>query len=179
MKSLINPNTIANTVRMGARSRRPKAIFLASDQSDVALLNALLSEKECRVIPTHGRENAAKAFAILVRSGWEGVFTAADVQLGSDSNRQTPAPSDTEIVLEGSWEVVLTQSSMLSGHRVRVTIDTDESRPSRAANQPNTSMLRALEEIEGVWVGMNPKKDEVDYLREAREGAMYGLDDEG
>ena len=35
MIKYITPNTLANTVRMGARSRRPKAVFLASDNADI------------------------------------------------------------------------------------------------------------------------------------------------
>ena len=51
MIKYITPNTLANTVRMGARSRRPKAVFLASDNADIELVRTLLSENKCRVIP--------------------------------------------------------------------------------------------------------------------------------
>ncbi len=42
-------------------------------------------------------------------------------------------------------------------------------------HEPNQGMLKALEEIEAIQQGMNPKegRDSLDYLREARDGAMY------
>ena len=42
MKQYITPNTLANTVRMTARSRRPKAVFLASDQEFIGLMKEAL-----------------------------------------------------------------------------------------------------------------------------------------
>jgi hypothetical protein len=41
--------------------------------------------------------------------------------------------------------------------------------------KPNTGMLQALAKIAELTKDMNPKKDPTDFLREAREGAMYGL----
>ena len=76
MIKFITGDTLANTIRMGARSRRPKAVFLASDKADVELMQAFLSEGQCRIIPAHSRQNAAEAFKILVKSGYEGVYTA-------------------------------------------------------------------------------------------------------
>ena len=82
------------------------------------------------------------------------------------------------VSIEGSWEEVLSQSAMLTGRRVRVTVEQEEVQSSEIAKKSNTAMLRALAEIETILKDMNPKKDKADYLREAREGAMYGLDDE-
>jgi hypothetical protein len=132
MKTLINPCTIANTVRMGARSRRPKAVFLASDQADIALVKTLLTEKECRIIPTHSRENAAEAFGILVKSGWEGVFTAVNTHYKSITDQELLGQyTETAlggVSIEGPWEEVLNHSAMLTGHRVRVTVEEEETR---------------------------------------------------
>jgi hypothetical protein len=54
----------------------------------------------------------------------------------------------------------------------------DSPRSNEIAKKSNRAMLRALEEIEMIRRDMNPHKDKADYLREARGGAMYGLDDE-
>ena len=45
---------------------------------------------------------------------------------------------------------------------------------------PNVAMLQALSRVRAIRNGMNPRKDEKDYSREARSGAMYGYgnDDE-
>jgi hypothetical protein len=187
MIKYITGNTLANTVRMGARSRRPKAVFLANDKADIELVQALLSESECRIIPTHSRENAAEAFEILVKSGYEGVFTAINARFAPADDEdvlrgETPKPNEI-VGIEGIWEDVQSQGSLLSGQLVRVTL---VSNPAQHMNRnqggsgergPNVGMLQALEAMQEVWKGMNPKKDDRDYLREARSGAMYDLGD--
>lgn len=62
----------------------------------------------------------------------------------------------------------------------RLTDDMHDGSPvsNEIAKKSNLAMLRALEEIETLRQDMSPDKDKADYLREAREGAMYGLDDE-
>ena len=47
--------------------------------------------------------------------------------------------------------------------------------PTNGQSISNSAMLQALREITELTKDMNPKKDPKDYLREAREGAMYGL----
>ena len=79
MIASINPDTIANTVRMGAIARKPKAVFLAHDEADASHWSGLYSRGMTSVsFPHIMRENAVQAFAILVRSGWGGVLTAVD-----------------------------------------------------------------------------------------------------
>ena len=91
---------------------------------------------------------------------------------------------DEIVGIEGTWEDVQSQGSMLAGHHVRVTLVSHPGRPGeghRSANgqQPtNVGMLNALQAMQEVWKGMNPKKDDKDYLREARSGAMYDFGDD-
>ena len=70
----------------------------------------------------------------------------------------------------------------LSGQAVACVLPpptaTDGSGPKNEQRPPNVGMLQALHEMEEVRKGMNPKKDEKDYLREARSGAMYDLGDD-
>ena len=86
--------------------------------------------------------------------------------------------------IEGVWEEVQSQGSMLAGQHVRVTFVTT---PAETANEsgrtnghraPNTAVLEVLEEIKEIRRGINPKKDTKDYLDEARSGAMYGYGDD-
>jgi hypothetical protein len=188
MIKYITPDTLANTVRMGARSRRPKAVFLASDNADIELVQTLLSENKCRVIPAHSRQNAVGAFELLVKSGFKGIFTAVNTRFaptdeGDVLTEGTSGPDDI-VGIEGLWEDVKNQGSILSGQHVRVTFVSNPDTPVNGADSengqrpPNTEMLQVLMELEEIRKNMNPKKDKKDYLREAREGAMYGFGDD-
>jgi hypothetical protein len=42
--------------------------------------------------------------------------------------------------------------------------------------EPNKELLKALDDIEKISKNMNPSRSSVDYVREAREGGMYGED---
>src|SRR5262245_26151541 len=124
MRDYINANVVANAVRMGASSRRPRTVFLASDQADVDLVRVLLGRKGCRVIAAHSRENAVKALDILVKSGWEGVVTTVNTQFAPASEAEILRNLYQQkgmISLEGTWEDCQRQSSMLAGQMVRVT----------------------------------------------------------
>ncbi|HLN30570.1 MAG TPA: hypothetical protein VK395_22690 [Gemmataceae bacterium] len=188
MIKYITADTLANTVRMAARSRRPKAVFLASEMADIELVQALLSKNECRVIPAHSRQNAVEAFELLVKSGYQGVFTAVNTQFAPANEGDVLAGGANEpdeiVGIEGLWEDLKKQESMLSGQHVRVTfVSNPESPTNRASSKngerpPNTEMLQVLQELEEIRKAMNPKKDKKDYLREAREGAMYGFGDD-
>jgi hypothetical protein len=48
--------------------------------------------------------------------------------------------------------------------------------PALSKPEPNRLMLQAMQQVEVLQQGMNPKpgKDSQDYLREARSGALYG-----
>jgi hypothetical protein len=175
----ITADTLANTVRMGARTRRPKAVYLASDMADIELLKGLSSEHAYRVILAHSRQTAVRTFELLLESGYEGVFTAIDTQFApvSESSPLDKAESaSNEIVgIEGLWDDVKNQGVILSGHLVRVTFVENSGGPENGDRPPNTAMLLALRELEEIRRGMNPKRDEKDYLREAREGGTYGF----
>jgi hypothetical protein len=181
MIKYITGNTLANTVRMAARSRRPKAVFLASEEKDIELVQALLAEKECRVIPAHTRENAIHAFELLIKSGYQGVFTAVNTRFAPSEDQEIlghgEQPKDI-IGIEGTWEEVRAQDELLAGQRVRLTLVGDSGGRGEKAPAPNQDMLDALKEIEELWKSMNPKKDKEDYLDEARSGAMYGYGDD-
>src|SRR4051794_37571503 len=117
MRQYITGNTLANTVRMGARSRRPKAVFLASDQADIGLVQEIFFEGKCRVITAHSRENAVQAFELLVKSGYEGVFTAVNTCFAAANEQDIlgAVGEPKEIVgIEGTWEGVQKQGSMLA-----------------------------------------------------------------
>jgi hypothetical protein len=187
MIKYITGNTIANTVRMAARSRRPKAVFLASDEVDLNLVQTLFAESKCRVIAAHSHQNAVRAFELLVKSGYEGVFTTVNTHFAPPSEQDilgTGANLKDILGIEGIWEEVRSLGSMLAGHRVRVTVVDESEVPlnsvvsTNGCRAPNTAMLQTLSEIEEIRKGMNPKKDQTDYLREARAGAMYGLGDD-
>jgi hypothetical protein len=173
---------------MGARSRRPKAVFLASDEADLALVQTLLSGKDCRVIPAHSRNNAVKAFELLLKSGYQGIFTAVNTHFAPPTDQDIIAKENEgskDIVgIEGIWEEVKSQGSMLAGQHVRVTVVDNPDQPANGYDRPsdicvpNAAMLEALSDIEEIRKGMNPKKGTKDYLREARSGAMYGFGDD-
>ncbi len=59
-----------------------------------------------------------------------------------------------------------------------VTIEPpSESAEYPAPRRPNVAMLQAMADIAVIHKDMHPKddgKDSIDYLKEAREGAMYG-----
>ncbi len=63
----------------------------------------------------------------------------------------------------------------MAGKRVRITIIDEPTNPVSASPSVNTAMLEALQGIEEITKQMQPKKDLKDYLRDAREGAMYGI----
>ena len=185
MIEYITGNTIANAVRMGARSKRPKAVFLASDEADIELVQTVLSDKDCRVILAHSRENAVRAFELLVKSGYEGVFTAVNTHFAPPMDQDILTEDNEAIVgIEGIWEDIRSRGSMLAGQTVRVTVVDKSGPPPNGAGAasggrtPNVAMLQVLSEIEEIRKGMHPKKDQKDYLREAREGAMYGFGDD-
>lgn len=180
MKTYINGNTIANTVRMGVHSRRPKAIFLASDLTDIGLLNAMAAENKCRLIPSHSRENAAKAFEILVKDGWEGVLAIVNSKFATPTIEDILDQDVNPLIgvgIEGTWEEVQRSADMLTGQRVRVTVLDEPRQDISNGISPNTGMLQALAKIRDITKDMNTKQSSVDYLREARGGAMYGFDD--
>ena len=178
MIASINPDTIANTVRMGAIARKPKAVFLAHDEADVRLVRTLLSGNDFRIIPAHNRENAVQAFAILVRSGWGGVLTAVDSGSNPPADKEVlgeESDPTKEVEIEGLWEDIQKRGVLLSGQRVRVTTLSAPHHGSDGKPRPNTSMLQALKKAEDLTKSLDPKKDKKDYLREGREGAIYGL----
>jgi hypothetical protein len=75
-------------------------------------------------------------------------------------------------------------SSMLAGHRVQGIVVDESDMPlnsvvsTNGCRAPNAAMLQVLSEIEEIRKGMNPKKDQKDYVQEARAGAMYGFGDD-
>lgn len=182
MRQYITANTIANTVRMGSRSRRPKAVFLASDETDSGLLETLLTRRECRIVQAHSRQNAAQAFRMLVVSGYEGVVTAINTRFAPPTETEVAVeatdPAKYGVSLEGLWEQIQASGDVFSGQRVRVTV-LDELEPSSAGavTKPavNAAMLASLAAIKEILRESKPKTDKTDYLRESREGAMYGF----
>ena len=184
MKSYITPSTLANTVRMGAHSRRPKAVFLASDESDAQLAETLLTQGRCRVIQAHTRANAVTALDILIKSGWEGILTAVNTNLAPPTEQEIAAearsPAKHAVAIEGMWEAVQNHGTRLTGQRVRVTVldETPSSDQPADKTEPNYGMLAALTKVAQLTQSLTPKQDKSNYLREARGGAMYGYTDE-
>ena len=81
--------------------------------------------------------------------------------------------------LEGTWEEVRAYDAQLIGKRVHLRIVSTEKKSSDASSvQPNQALLAAMQRVEEVQQGMNPKQgtDSVAILREGRSGAMYGDD---
>jgi hypothetical protein len=187
MIQYITGNTVANTVRMAARSRRPKAIFLASDEADLELVQTLFAKENCRIIPAHTRRNAVHAFDLLMRSGYQGVFTTVNTHFSPPTEREilgsAEKPQDI-LGIEGVWEDVRRHGSMLAGHRVQVIVVDESETPLTSVvsaigcRAPNAAMLKLLSEIGEIRKSMDPKRDQKDYLREARAGAMYGFGDD-
>jgi hypothetical protein len=182
MKQHITVDLIVDEVRMGSHSQRPKAVFLASDATDVKLLETLLTQSECRVVQAHSRENAARAFEILVKSGWEGVVMAVNSGFAPPTEDEVAAEATDSahhgVSIEGVWEQIQARGGTLSGQRVRVTVLDDPEQHASASDcdrAPNTGMLEALASITNLVRETKPNPDKADYLREAREGAMYGF----
>jgi hypothetical protein len=180
MRHHITAHTIANTVRMGSRSRRPRAVFLASDETDIALLATLLTRRECRVVQAHSRQNAAQAFGILVSSGYQGVVTAVNTRFAPPTETELAVeatdPAKYGVSFEGLWEQVKASGGVFSGQRVRVTVldNVEPAAPGADARPPeNRAMLASLAAIKDILRETKPKTDKGDYLREAREGEMY------
>jgi hypothetical protein len=182
MKRHITVNTIVNEVVMESRSRRPRAVFLASDETDVELLETLLTRRECRVLQAHSRENAAKAFEILVKSGWEGVVVAVNSGFAPPMETEVAAEAAGRafggVSIEGLWDQIQARGGILSGQRVRVTVLDDPERNLTAgdpAPASNMGMLGAISAIKNIVQEIKPNTDKANYLNEAREGAMYGF----
>ncbi len=97
----------------------------------------------------------------------EGIEMIDNISLGN--------PANSTIQFEGVWEDLQEQGAMLAGKRVRITIIDEPTNPVSASPSVNTAMLEALQGIEEITKQMQPKKDLKDYLRDAREGAMYGI----
>lgn len=171
MKEYITPHTLANTVRMGATPKRPKAVFLAENEEDVQLARAYMSPGNCRVIPAHSRANAVEAFRLLADSGFSGVMTAVNANFFQHNSL---SGDEIGFSLEGRWEDVSAQADAFAGARVR--IDILRSQPDKAEAVPNAAMLTALQSIRSIVAGMSPKADSADYLREGRKGGMYGVE---
>ena len=77
--------------------------------------------------------------------------------------------------LEDTWEEIAPQVPDFNGHKLRVKVEV-ESTLTPLIQTPKRSMSDALREIEARSRFMNPKPDTVDLLREARSGAMFGLE---
>jgi hypothetical protein len=182
MNRQVTINVILNEVLMGPHSQRPRAVFLASDPTEAKLLETLVTESECRVVQAHSRENAATAFEILVRSGWEGVVMAVNSGFAPPTEADVAAeatdPARLGVSIEGIWEQIQARGETFSGQRVRVTVVDDAEHAVAVGNHEpaaNTGMLEALLSIESIVRDTKPSTDKADYLREAREGAMYGF----
>ncbi len=179
MINYITPSTLANTVRMGAKSRRPKAVFLSSDVSDLKLLEVVATNRECRIIPAHTRENAVNAFQLLVNSGYKGVFTAVNARFAPASDEDVISSdhysTDEILSIEGPWEEIRNKNSLLSGRSVRVTFLPKNGGAAERIDFRNLTLMRALEKLAVIRKDIHPKSDKRDYLREAREGGMYDI----
>ena len=83
-------------------------------------------------------------------------------------------------VLEGTWEQVQEQMHLRDkqfvGRHVRLTIDTIAERQDPPPR--NESLLATLEKVRKLQAGMGETsgEDTQRYLREARNGGMYGLE---
>ncbi len=182
MNRHITVNAIVNEVRVGSHLQRPRAVFLASDPTDVELLETLLTESECRVVRAHSRENAARAFEILVKSGWEGVVMAVNSGFAppteTDIAAEATEPARHGFSIEGLWEQIQARGVSLSGQRVRVTVlDDPEQAVATSDREPaaHGGMLDALSSIKDIVRETKPNADKAEYLKEAREGAIYGF----
>ena len=75
------------------------------------------------------------------------------------------------IVLEGTWEEILKHAPEFVGHRLRVTVLSEEKKP-----QPNRKMMGIMKQVEELQKDMRftdgSKTQEI--LRAARSGAMFG-----
>ena len=157
MKQHITVDTIVDEVRMGSNSQRPRAVFLASDATDVKLLETLLTESECRVVQAHSRENAARAFEILVKSGWEGVVMAVNSGFAPTTENEVAAEVDRSgppwRQHRGFLEQIQARGGTLSGQRVRVTVLDDPEQNVRDSERGcvlNAGMLGAISSITNI-----------------------------
>ena len=82
-----------------------------------------------------------------------------------------------EQVFEGTWEEVSQHADEFTGKHVRLMVlDEVAERPS--APQPNSLMLRVIEQVAKMQGGMRftSGEDTQRLIREARAGAMYDYD---
>jgi hypothetical protein len=79
--------------------------------------------------------------------------------------------TEAPLELEGTWEEILSHAPDLEGKHIRLTAMDEPS-------APNDAFLAAMERVEEIWrgKGTTPAGDTNALIREARAGAMYGLD---
>jgi hypothetical protein len=82
--------------------------------------------------------------------------------------------SEPLLELEGLWEEVTARLPDLAGRRVRLIVLTvDEDQPIEAGAALHDPRLTILQEIDDRSRLIVPKSERADYLREARDGAMF------
>jgi hypothetical protein len=103
-------------------------------------------------------------------------YTVSDGELVLN---MTPAEQGGYVVTSPADPKLVTQAETIEEAFAKARRDATRALDRNGAPpaNPNTEMLGALRKIEEMRRGMSPKKDRADYLREAREGAMYGLGD--
>lgn len=84
-------------------------------------------------------------------------------------------------VLEGTWEELQQHSSLLRGHRLRVSILDEEESEARAGEnsikrEPNERMRTAIRRAKAAQKNMRPTDSSQTQaiLREGRDGGMFG-----
>lgn len=76
-------------------------------------------------------------------------------------------------VLEGTWEEILSRSTELAGHRVRVAV-LDEPKPPRSAEERQHAMLEWINELKRTPLTAE-EKDILDGFREFRRQHPFGM----
>jgi len=122
-------------------------------------------------------------YVILPVDTYERIKPLLTDESPSEADESGVNQPDEIVRIEGLWDDVKNQGSILSGQHVRLTFvgNPEQSVNGRSSEQgkrpPNMGMLHVLQKLEEIRKDMNPKIDKKNYLREAREGAIYGFGD--
>lgn len=89
MKKYLNPDSIANEIRM-SRSQYRGAFLLVEGTTDALLFERLTSDK-CQVRSSNGKDNAIKVIEILEKSNFNGVLAIVDADFWNIDNVNSPS----------------------------------------------------------------------------------------
>ena len=92
MKKYLNPNSIANEIRM-TRSQHKGSFLLVEGSTDALLFERLTNKENCRVMFSNGKDNALKIMEILENGNFKGTLAIVDADFWVVENVKVTNPN--------------------------------------------------------------------------------------